>query len=145
MIDFLFHFATNHSMFSPIDISLDGFFHDNLYKDLKNDSNLVIALMEVSKIILEDEFNNNLAKVTPTFNVLDMKPDWKLPSLYSALYFSLFYINNKEDSFRICANKNCGQLFQVPKTNSKKINCSIACTNAVSQRNYQRKQILKKK
>lgn len=145
VIDFLFHFTSEYCMFSKSDISLYGTFPDELYTELKKDSKLLKALIKISKLILEDEFKNNLANVTPTFNVYDMMPDWQLPSLYSALYFSLFYMNNKEDGLRQCANVSCGQYFQVSKTNSIKKYCSILCTNSVSQRRYQRKQAQKKK
>ena len=145
IIDFLFHLTTEHSMFLPNNISLDGTFKEELYNEIKKDSKLLKALIKISKLILEYEFRNNLSKVTPTFNVEEMKPDWKLPSLYSALYFSLFYMNSKEENLRKCANPNCGQYFQVSKTNSIKKYCSILCTNSVSQRKYQRKQALKKK
>lgn len=145
IIDFLFHLTTEHSMFLPNNISLDGTFKEELYNEINKDSKLLKALIKISKLILEYEFRNNLSKVTPTFNVEEMKPDWKLPSLYSALYFSLFYMNSKEENLRKCANPNCGQYFQVSKTNSIKKYCSILCTNSVSQRKYQKKQALKKK
>lgn len=145
VVDFLFHFVIDYSIFSPLDISLDGTFDDRLYSEFKKNSKLLKALIEISKVILEDEFRNNLSNVTPTFNVKDMMPDWKLPSLYTALYFSLFYMNSKEENLRKCANPNCGQFFQVAKTNSIKKYCSILCTNSVSQRKYQRKQAQKKK
>lgn len=145
IVDFLYHFATNLYVFSKYDISLDGSFQDDIYANLMTNTNLLNALIKVSKIILEDEFKANLSQVTPIFNVTDMKPDWRLPSLYTALYFSLFYMNSKEDSIRKCANRNCNEFFQVSKTNSKKKYCSILCCNSVSQRNYQQKQILKKK
>lgn len=145
VVDFLFHFSTEYIIFSKSDISLEGIFEDNIYEDIRKDSKLLKALMEVSKILLEDEFEINLSSVTPKFNIDDMKPDWKLPSLYTALYFSLFYMNSRENKLRKCDNDNCGQFFQVSNTNSKKKYCSITCCNAVAQRNYQIKQLQKNK
>ncbi|MDD7305401.1 hypothetical protein HV819_06610 [Anaerococcus sp. AGMB00486] len=145
VVDFLFHFSTEYLTFSQSDISLEGTFEDNLYEDITKDRKLLKALMEVSKILLEDEFETNLSSVTPKFNINDMKPDWKLPSLYTALYFSLFYMNSKENELRKCKNDNCKEFFQVSRTNSRKIYCSLVCCNAVAQRNYQKKQLQKKK
>lgn len=145
VVDFLFNFVKNYSMFLPSDISLTQTFDDDLYRDLKTDKKMLNALINVSKVLLEDEFNFNLYNVVPTFNVVDMLPDWKLPSLYSSLYFSLFYLNNKEVGLRKCGNINCNQFFQVTKSNSKKKYCSIECCNAVGQRNYQNRKRQKKK
>ena len=137
--DFLVHLFLEFSAFYKTDIRLNGIFDDNLYRQLKKHNRMVDALKKLSKALIECEFKTILSNVTPTYNVDDMKPDWKLPSLYSAMYFSLFYLNSSEEGFRKCANSNCEDYFQVSKTNLKKKYCSWECGNADRQRKYQKR------
>ncbi|WP_103981723.1 CGNR zinc finger domain-containing protein [Helcococcus massiliensis] len=138
--DFLYHLVFDLSPFDMYNITLDGIFNDELYKDLKQNKQIFDALIYTSKLLLSEEFQNNLKSVHPVYNVLDMKPDWKLPSLFSAMYFSLFYLDSSQVGLRKCANPTCNQYFEVSKTNSKKKYCdSFTCGNIVNQRRYQRK------
>lgn len=135
--DFLFQFITRYAVFHASDVRLDGTFEEELYNDFSSDEPMMKALMEISQKLLIHEFDIMLSDVKPTYNVEELKPDWKLPSLHSAMYFSLFYLDEKNYDLRRCANPNCNQYFQVSKTNSRKKYCCIECTNATGQRAYQ--------
>lgn len=140
LADFLFHLVYDYVIFEENNITLNRIFENNLYEDLKRDKEMFDALIYSSKLLLSEEFENNLKSVHPVYNVVDMKPDWKLPSLFSAMYFSLFYLDSSQVGLRKCANPNCNQYFEVSKTNSIKKYCdSFTCGNAVNQRRYQQK------
>ncbi|GAB7231286.1 CGNR zinc finger domain-containing protein [Facklamia hominis] len=138
--DFIYHIVFDFSPFDSRNITLNGIFDSALYEDLKQDRKMLDALIYTSKLLLSEEFQKRLETVHPVYNVKDMKPDWRLPSLYSAMYFSLFYLDSSQVGFRKCANPTCNQYFEVSKTNSIKKYCdSFTCGNAVNQRRYQQK------
>ena len=138
--DFLYHLVFDFVVFDENNITLNGIFENDLYEDLKQNEKLFDALIYSSKLLLSDEFHNNLISVHPVYNVTTMKPDWKLPSLFSAMYFSLFYLDSSQVGLRKCANPTCNQYFEVSKTNSIKKYCdSFTCGNTVNQRRYQQK------
>lgn len=139
-IDFLYHLISEYIEFDVNDISLEGTFESNLYADLKENESLFNALINVSKLILKHEFESNLSYISPSYDVENMKPDWHLPSLYTAMYYSLFYLDAKDVGYRKCANPRCNEYFEVSKTNTIKKYCdSFTCGNAVNQRNYQKR------
>ncbi len=140
-IEFLFHFVQQISILSLDLISLDMTFSDEVYDKIQSAENTYLhdALFKISKFLIEREINYHLAKIRPVYNVETMQPNWNLPSLLSAMYLSLFYLDSKQVSYRACKNENCGQFFLVSKTNSIKKYCCVYCTNAVSQRRYRYK------
>lgn len=139
LIDFLFHFITQHSTFEIDNLNIEGTFDSDVYEDFKTNETLINSLIKISRRLIGTIFESYLVDVHPTYNYEDMKPDWKLPSLYSALYYSLFYLDPKEIGYRMCANTYCNEFFEVSRTNKRKIYCSTSCNNAASQRRYQRR------
>lgn len=141
VIEFLFHFIQQVSLIHLESISLDMYFQDDCYTKLESKECLALteALGKISKFLIEKELNYHLSEIRPIYNVETMQPNWNLPSLLSAMYLSLFYLNSRQESYRACENTNCGQFFLVSRTNSIKKYCCVYCTNAVSQRNYKHK------
>lgn len=137
-IEFLFHFVQQVSLINLESISLDIPFQDECYAKLesKECTSLSKSLHKISKLLIERELNYHLSEIRPIYNIETMQPNWNLPSLLSAMYLSLFYLDSKQASYRACQNVNCGQFFLVTKTNSIKKYCCVDCTNAVSQRKY---------
>ena len=135
-VDFLFNFINRYTPFECDENYPIAEFTDDVYEQINEDEVMQNALVKLSKLIIKNEFERNLKEVTPVYNVETMSPDWKLPSLFSALYFSLFYMDANESMYRRCANTNCGQYFEVPKTNRRKKYCCAACGNATNQRRY---------
>ncbi|NFF65950.1 hypothetical protein FDF69_06580 [Clostridium sporogenes] len=140
-IEFLFHFVQQVSLINLESISLDIPFQDECYTKLesKECTSLSKSLHKISKLLIERELNYHLSEIRPIYNIETMQPNWNLPSLLSAMYLSLFYLDSKQASYRACQNVNCGQFFLVTKTNSIKKYCCVDCTNAVSQRKYRYK------
>lgn len=140
-IEFLFHFVQQVSLINLEFISLDMPFQDECYTKLesKECTPLAKSLHKISKLLIERELNYHLSEIRPVYNIETMQPNWNLPSLLSAMYLSLFYLDSKQASYRACQNVNCGQSFLVTKTNLIKKYCCVDCTNAVSQRKYRHK------
>lgn len=140
-IEFLFHFMLQISTIDLELLSLDMPFEPEVYSKIESEENKYLqdGLLKISKYLIERELNYHLAEIRPVYNVETMQPNWKLPSLLSAMYLSLFYLDSRQGSYRACQNMNCGQFFLVSKTNSIKKYCCTDCTNAVSQRKYRKK------
>ncbi|GAB2547239.1 hypothetical protein GCM10026983_16610 [Gracilibacillus alcaliphilus] len=141
IIDFLYHFSRRISIISLDNISLDMPFQEEVYEVLieEKNSDLKQALLKISKYLIEKELNHFLSEIKPKYDANTMRPNWNLPSLLSAMYLSLFYLDSNQAMHRICQNINCNQLFLVSKTNQVKKYCCVYCTNAVSQRRYRQK------
>ena len=67
-------------------------FEDEDLSNFMKSSELKNALLILSKEILALEINRGLAKVQPKINLDTLLPDWNLPDLISAFYFTLFYL-----------------------------------------------------
>lgn len=141
VVEFLFHFIQQISLINLESISLDMPFQDECYTKLESKECIALAeaLHKISKFLIERELNYHLSEIRPVYNVATMQPNWNLPSLLSAMYLSLFYLDSRQASYRACQNINCGQFFLVSRTNSIKKYCCVYCTNAVSQRKYKHK------
>lgn len=107
----------------------------NIDKPLKN------AISKVAKNVLKQELDYNLSRVSPVYNSDTMTPSWSLPNLYTALWFSIFYLRTDYEIYRQCANPNCkrDREFIVSATNRRKIYCCDACRNAAAQRRHNHK------
>ena len=140
-IEFLFHFMKEISVIDLNLLSIDMPFEEEVYSKIDSVENkfLLNALIIISKYLIERELNYHLAEIRPVYNVETMQPNWQVPSLLSAMYLSLFYLDSRQASYRACQNMNCRQFFLVSKTNSIKKYCCTDCTNAVSQRTYRSK------
>lgn len=141
IIDFLYHFSRRISIIIPEDISLNTLFQEVVYETFtkRENDDLKQALLKISKYLIEKELNHFLSEIKPKYDADTMRPNWKLPSLFSAMYLSLFYLDSNQAMYRVCQNINCNQLFLVSKTNQVKKYCCVYCTNAVSQRRYRQK------
>lgn len=138
IIDLLFGIIYTTAPLNIEDVK-KNYINDKFYDEIIKNNNLFDYLVIVSKILIKEEFDFALKSVTPTYNTDTMKPDWKLPSLLSAFYFSIFYRDSKSMIYKRCANSGCGMLFEVSNTNSKKKYCSQLCAANTNQRIYRQK------
>lgn len=138
-IELLFGIIYANSPFSIDNMKCEDNFSVEFYNNISKNKQLLNFLLLVSKEIIIEEFEHALKFVTPTYNVKKMKPDWKLPSLLSALYFSMYYRNSKNMIYKRCENTNCRMLFEVSNTNSLKKYCSSHCAASTNQRIYRQK------
>ena len=131
--DFLFHYL--HEV---------GIVKDDLSFYSKPDYNgltpeLKQAMLDVSKIIIGEEINANLADIHPVYDIDKMSPSWKVDSLLCAAYFSIFYLNPELELYRQCQNPRCGKYFLVKVASTRVRYCSTACCNRVTQDRYRKK------
>ena len=95
-------------------------------------------LVELARLTLKEVMDGSLRGVYPAYNTTLMQPEWEIPDLKTAVYFSLFYMSSDE-IYRKCQNPTCNRLFKISTTNMKKKFCGDPCRNLVNQRKYQKK------
>lgn len=138
LVDFLFHYQMNVGVIKNFRKynSLEYF---SVPKKEQFTSKLKTALIEVAKIVIGEEINSNIIGVYPEYDISLMSPKWRVDSLMSAIYFSLFYLNPNQELYRQCANSNCQNYFVVKTTATNKKYCSDECRNRTQQANHRRK------
>lgn len=77
------------------------------------------TLIEIAQFVLGEEINANLSGIFPVYDVQTMSPSWKVDSLLSAIYFSMFYLKPDLELYRQCANPRCQKYFLVKTTSTR--------------------------
>ena len=138
VIDFFYHLL-------KIGIKIDDVLEDgilrkdtNLTGNDKFDDTFKSHLIFVAKNTIKEEFDFELYGIHPTYDIDTMTPNWEIPNFFTALYFALFYTRPDYEVYRKCANPNCGRLFKVKTTNSRKRYHDIACQNAAAQMRHRK-------
>lgn len=133
VIDYLYHLI-------KIEIKIDDVLEDGILRtdislnnNNKFDDTFKSQLIFIAKNTIKEEFDFELYGIHPTYNVDTMSPNWEIPNFFTALYFALFYTRPDYEVYRKCANPNCGCLFKVKTTNSRKQYHDVACQNAAAQ------------
>ena len=124
VIDFLFHW-----LYVPVKENSEPDSNDKMKTNVQ-----IFA-----KWIVGEEINHNLSGIRPVYNSENMEPSWKVDSLMSALYFSLFYLKPNMELYRPCSNPRCSNYFLVKSTSSKTKYCCTKCSNNVTQTRYRKK------
>ena len=138
LIEFLYHFYYGVGFIRTITAD-DIEFRSCPVKWDAFDGKMKDALIEVAKIVIAEEINSNLDGVHAEYDSNVMEPRWKVDSLLSALYFSIFYMKPNIEITRQCANPTCGRYFTVSRTSSKKKYCCDDCRNRALQNRYRAK------
>ena len=132
--DVLFHYFNEVGIITPT--------HGWTYYDAPKSENITDtmkdSLGEIANYIVAQEINSNLRGIHPVYNSQKMMPSWKVDTLLSAVYFSIFYLNPNLELYRQCANPRCGKYFLVRTTSTKKKYCSTKCCNRVTQDTYRK-------
>ena len=138
--DFFFNYYLNVGIISKTSLNKTTYLNDEYNKNNFNDKLKEKAII-IAKILIKNEIDNNLFRITPTYNIEKMQPTWNIDSLLSALYFGLFYMNPKMEIYRQCASPKCNEFFLVPVTSRKKIYCCKKCQNREMQKTYRAKKM----
>lgn len=137
-IDFLFHLHHDFSQLLTYDM-INGLTFSTP-TDLSIMSNdMKLTLIEIAQFILGEEINANLNGISPVYNIQTMSPSWKVDSLLSAIYFSIFYLKPDLELYRQCTNPRCQKYFLVKTTSTRTKFCSTRCCNRVTQDRYRKK------
>ena len=137
LIEVLFHLYETYGQFfevSPSDISFINKAKDGM--KLLDDYKFKQAVLEVAKYAVSEEINGNLHGIYPEYDINLMEPRWRVDSLLSSFYFSLFYMKPNIELMRLCANPKCGKYFIIGRTSSKKKYCCPECANRANQNRY---------
>ena len=138
IIDFLFHLHHDYGQLQTCDM-INGF---SLYPsaDLSTMSEeMKFSILEIARHILGEEINANLSGIFPKYDTKTMSPSWKVDSLLSAIYFSIFYLKPDLELYRQCANPRCQRYFLVKTTSTRTKYCCTECCNRVTQDRYRKK------
>jgi hypothetical protein len=132
--DTLFHYFHSVGIITPTNgwVYYGTPQNENLTQPMKD------ALVEVANYIVAQEINSNLYGIHPVYNAQKMMPSWKVDTLLSAAYFSIFYLNPNIELYRQCANPRCGKYFLVRTTSTRKKYCSTECCNRMTQDTYRK-------
>lgn len=138
-VDVLFHYQRINGIinFDKCDFSnLEFYEHAN---EGKLDNKLKQAIIDIAKKIIGEEIDSKLAGVRARYNTKIMAPSWEVDSLYTGIYFSIFYIQPGTELYRKCANPTCNEWFYVSTTARRKKYCQSSCANAMAQREYRKR------
>lgn len=134
LIDFLYHYYTEVGIYN---LTIGTYYSEPRIEHFTDD--MKKALLEISKEIIGEEINANIKGIHPIYDSDKMSPSWKVDSLISAIYFSIFYLKPELELYRPCDNPRCGNYFLVKTTSTKTRFCSTACCNRVTQDRYRKK------
>lgn len=140
-IDLLYHIFHDYGCMPEMTYERGTVFENGEHEfseEIKN------AILDVSKYIIGEEINANLSGIYPLYDTNTMTPSWRVNSLLSALYFSIFYIKPDMELYRQCANPRCGKYFLVKTTSTRTKYCGVECCNRVTQDTYRKNQRAKK-
>jgi len=135
IIDLLFHYY--HEVGIPLSIDNKGIKYYERLKEKRIDNTFVDAIESFAKFIVKHEIDSNIANIHPVYNEMEMCPDWEVDSLLSAMYFSLFYLDSKNEMMRKCAY--CDRYFVVKRSTTTKLYCDKYCRNNAQQAKHRRK------
>lgn len=134
-IDCLFHYY--YEIAVPKEISLCEKPEYYTAPKAKIEDKLKQAIVTFGKRVITNEINQMIERIKPVYNSEKMQPDWRIDSLLSALYFSIFYMDSTMEMYRRCAH--CGTLFLVKRSSSTKKFCSSYCRNNYQQAKHRLK------
>lgn len=136
IIDLLFHFFIKVGI--PKEITADGITYYSKYNTYGcYEYSMIDSVINFGKYVINKEINHGIRGITPECDLETMKPKWTIPSLMSALYFSLFYLDKSSEMMRKC--EHCGTYFVVKRSSSTKKYCSSYCRNNAQQAKHRTK------
>lgn len=117
MVEFLFHYM--HSVGVIKSVAYDSGIEYYGSPNFSNfDDKLKSTVNLFARLILSDEINYNTRNIKPFYSPGLLEPSWRVPSLLTGLYFSIFYLKPGSEIYRKCANPSCPKSFLVKTSNS---------------------------
>lgn len=129
IIDLLFHYY--YELGIPSKIENNHVTYYARFRSDKMDNYFIDGIYDFAKFVIKNEIDSSISKIHPVYNEKEMRPDWRVDSLLSAMYFSLFYLDSKNEMLRRC--EHCGRYFVVKRSSSTKIYCDSYCRNNAQQ------------
>lgn len=135
IIDFFFRFMHDYEVIAVTQEGVE--YYTDIHKE-EFPQILREALLRVAKIALSMEINANITGIYPQYDYSRLTPLWKIDSLLSAMYFSVFYMNPGTKHFAKCKNPNCkGDGYFIKNgSDTRKLFCCDRCRNAANQQKY---------
>ena len=130
IIHLLFNFF--YKIGIPKNISFDNVTYYSRYNAHAMDEHIFYDyIIDFAKLIIKTELEHHLKEIRPLYDLDAMQPRWNVESLLDALYFSIFYLDSKNQMYRQC--KYCGTYFPVKRSNTTKIYCDGYCRGNAQQ------------
>ena len=128
VIDFLFNFIRKVGEIKYLDE--DGNIELKTKLDyIKFDASMRKDLLKLARKVCKTELDWGMKNIHPIYDIEEKRPDWKIPDLYSALYFAHFYCDSQYYIRRKCQSPSCDKYFLVRRTNAKKKYCDTCKGN----------------
>ena len=128
VIDFLFNFIRKVGEIKYLD--KDGNIELKTKLDnIKFDASMRKDLLKLARKVCKTELDWGMEDIHPIYDIEEKRPDWKIPDLYSALYFAHFYCDSQYYIRRKCQSPSCDKYFLVRRTNAKKKYCDTCKGN----------------
>lgn len=131
VIDCLFHYYYEIGIPLNIEIGEPIKYYSKINEESVIVFNLHDPIINFAKYIIKNEIDGMIQNIRPVYNQESMQPDWRVDSLLSAMYFSLFFMDSKMEMLKRC--KYCGRLFQVKRSSTTHLYCDSFCRNNAQQ------------
>lgn len=131
IVDFLFRFIREVGEIKYLDrkgnveLKVKG----GLEYNVAFDTSMKKELLKIAKKVCKTELDWGMKNIHPIYDIEEKRPDWKIPDLYSALYFAHFYCDSQYSIRRKCQSPSCDKYFLVRRTNAKKKYCDTCKGN----------------
>lgn len=136
--DFLFHLhfqAFKIKSISP-NLRFPVQFEDDidLNRNEKFNDKFKSILRELANITIKNELDFMTSFIHTDYDIENMTQGWKIPNLFTAIYYSIFLTDRHNEVYRVCANPYCRGNFPVAVTNDRRKYCSENCQRMSAQR-----------
>ena len=140
LIDFFYHLQTEVSVIK--EVYFGGFKSYTTFSEDALDDSFKNALVKIARIVVAEEINHNIRGIHPKYNGGKLTATWQVDTLIEALYFSVFYMRNRE-MYKECENPNCkrDRFFLIEATRTNKHYCCKQCRNAAGAQRYRNRQL----
>jgi len=97
IVDFLFRFIREVGEIKYLDrkgnveLKVKG----GLEYNVAFDTSMKKELLKIAKKVCKTELDWGMKNIHPIYDIEEKRPDWKIPDLYSALYFAHFYCDSQ--------------------------------------------------
>ena len=129
VIDFLFNFIRKVGEIKYLDKNGNIEIKTSLKYNIKFDDSMKEDLLKLARKVCKTELDWGMKNIHPIYDIEEKRPDWKIPDLYSALYFAHFYCDSQYYIRRKCQSPSCDKYFLVRRTNAKKKYCDTCKGN----------------
>jgi hypothetical protein len=139
LIDFYMNYQNKNGIIDRTDLNDITYYNSEAHFSLSEE--LKKALPVVTRMVLSQEMNHNIAGIHLQYDGAELAPKWKVDTLLQALYFSIFYMKPGVEIYKRCKNPNCKRevFFLTNRTKTNKEYCCDQCRSAAAAQRSRQK------